>query len=225
MARPVVISKALAAASANNIATAQSLAGAGNLTLNGTTVTGGVATLDTQRRVLLTSVGNDSGINWTVYGGNDAGIAISETLAGGNAAAVATKQDFLTITRIAASGATAGNVTVGTNTEGSTPWIVPNMHITPFEMAFQYILVSGAANWTIEGTEETPLFQPPLGYQGGYVLIPPVPTPFGLSGLMGLSATGAGNFSEEPLMGWRLTINSGTGTVRVVGVQSGITVN
>src|SRR6185437_3174379 len=118
--RPVTISKTLAAASANNIALSQSPAGAGNLTLNGAAVAAGVATLDTQRRVLITSAGTDTGITFTVYGGNQSGSAISETVAGGSLGIpVSTTQDFLTVTRVAASGASASTVTVGTSGVGS----------------------------------------------------------------------------------------------------------
>lgn len=74
--RPVLLTKTLAAASVNAIAQSQSLGAAGNVTLNGATASGGLATLDTQRRVLITSAGNDSGISFTVFGATDSGTAI-----------------------------------------------------------------------------------------------------------------------------------------------------
>src|SRR5579875_2257412 len=121
MPRRIAFTKTMAAGSANGIAQSQSLAGAGNLVLNGATVSGGVATLDTQRRVILTSSGNDSGLTWTVYGTNDTGQAIVDRFAGANAAAAVSNFDFTMVTRIAGSGATAGTVTAGTNSTGSSP--------------------------------------------------------------------------------------------------------
>ncbi len=218
--RPIVLTKALVAAVVNNIALTQSLAGAGNLVLNGSTVSGGVATLDTQRRISILSSGNDSGLTWTLYGANDAGAAITEAVAGGNAVAVVTQQDFKTITRIAGSGATAGTIQVGTNATGSTPWQVPNAHITPFELEIATVLLSGTATWTIEYTLDDVKMPIPI-YQTGYSQAIPIPNAIGWPGLVGLIGNAQGEINS-PIAGWRATITAGTGTVKTTGIQSGI---
>lgn len=104
-----------AAPSATNIRTASSIAAAGAVTLNGSLVSDGVATLDQPRRVLFTSAGNDSGITFTIVGTDWNGGAATEVLTGANATTTYTVYDYKTVTSIVASGASAGNVSIGTN--------------------------------------------------------------------------------------------------------------
>ena len=101
--------------SATNIRTATSISAAGAVTLNGSLVSGGVATLDQPRRVLFTSSGNDSGITFTVTGTDWNGAYATEVLTGANATTTYTVYDYKTVTSIVASGASAGNVSIGTN--------------------------------------------------------------------------------------------------------------
>ncbi len=107
--------------SATNIAAAQAVAGAADLTLNGSTVASGVAQLGTPRSISITSSGNDSGITFTVYGAVALSPAAggyaygSATVTGSNTSVVSTATRFLTVTRVASSGAAAANVSVGTN--------------------------------------------------------------------------------------------------------------
>jgi hypothetical protein len=101
--------------SATNIRTATSIAGAGAVTLNGSLVSGGVATLDQPRRVLFTSAGNDSGITFTIVGTDWNNQYATEVLTGANAGTVYTVYDYKTVTSVVASGASAGNVSIGTN--------------------------------------------------------------------------------------------------------------
>lgn len=117
-----------AAPSATNIRTASSVS-AGAVVLNGslvTTITTGntysgsaitvtVATLDKPRRVLFTSAGNDSGITFTITGTDWNNNPVSEVLTGANATSVYTLYDYKTVTSVVASGASAGNVSIGTN--------------------------------------------------------------------------------------------------------------
>ena len=116
------------APSATNIRTATS-ATAGALVLNGslvtTTTTGNtyagtpitvtVATLDKPRRVSITSSGNDSNKTFTVYGTDWNGNLTSESITGGNAAAVGTFSSFQTVTSVTISATSAGTVSIGTN--------------------------------------------------------------------------------------------------------------
>lgn len=220
MARPVVATKKLTAAAATNVALVQALGAAGALTLNGAAVTAGVATLDTARRIGLTSSANDTGITFTVTGGDYAGTAISEVVIGANAGVASTLQDFLTVTKVTGSGAVAGTVSVGTTGVGSTPWFITDPHITPFEVGVGTALITGTANWSIECTFDSPWPDLPP-YVSGWSQTPPVPKLFGWPGLVGVAAD-ASSVVNDVIAAIRLTINSGTGTVRATIRQAGI---
>ena len=143
----------LVAASANNIAQSQS-PGAGAIILNGTTVVSGVAFLDVARRVLLTSGGNDSAITFTVKGTDWNGNTQSETLAGGNAAAVATALDFATITSVTHIGTVAGTLTVGTNGVASTRPVFLDEYAFP-QVGIQAD-ATGTVNYTVQYSYDDP---------------------------------------------------------------------
>lgn len=216
MARRVVLTKSLAAASTTSIAAGQTLGAAGNLLINGSAASGGVATLDTQRRVIISSVGNDSGITFTVFGTNQGGASISEKVTGANIGLAATQQDFLTVTQITASGATANTVSAGTNATGSTPWQLLNHHITPDELGLA-LTFNGVATATVEYTYDAVL--PPIAIYAPPVV--PNPTPIPHSVLNGISALSDGTI-DWPINAWRLTVTAGTGTVTLTGIQAGI---
>ena len=70
------------------------------------------------RKIGITSDGDDSGITFTVTGTDVNGKALSETVTGPNATVayttMSTAANFKTVTKIATSAATTGNITVGT---------------------------------------------------------------------------------------------------------------
>lgn len=212
---PLYFSKTLSAGSANAIALSQTPLGASNLTLNGASVSGGVATFAAQRQVSIAGNGNDSGITYTVYGSADGIPTLQETVTGGNASpyAVATTQSFKTVTRIAVSGATAAAVTAGTNGVGSTPWKIVNWHVTPINIGLA-VLVTGTVNYTVEYTYEDPSGTYP-NPSGAF------PTPFPVSALASKSTALDSNIII-PVAAIRLTINSGTGTAQLVVLQADI---
>jgi hypothetical protein len=154
MSHPIVTTVSLVAAVANGIATSQSLGAAGPLTLNGSKVTGGVAVLDAPRRVIITSAGNDSGITWTITGTRGswwAQQALTETIQGANGVAQST-QDFLTVSSIVGSGATASTVTAGTNGAAAGPWVVWSRFATDFQVTAFGTVLSGSPTWSLEYT-------------------------------------------------------------------------
>jgi hypothetical protein len=210
---PVKYTKTLAAASATGIALSQALAAAGNLTLNGADASGGVATLDTGRRVILTSAGNDSTLTWSLYGTNQQGNPISEQFAGGNAAAVSSAFDYLTVTRIAGSKAAAGNVEAGTSTTGSSPWFMPTFFITPFLLDVESF-VTGAVTYNIEYTLDD-YWSPPKGQ--AFPVAPKV-----VQTTVSGATTNSSLLLTNPFRGWRVTVTSGTGSVLVEAQQAGI---
>ncbi len=220
MARPIILTKALTASAVDNIALAQALAAAGNLTLNGVAVTAGVATLDTARRIGITSAGNDSGITFTVTGGDYSGNAISEGVTGANVGVAVTLQDFLTVSSVRGSGAAAGNVSVGTTAVGSSQWFPLNIHITPFDVGVQTHVVSGAATFDIEVTRQRVLSDMQI-YRVGYSNAPAVPFPIPWPGLTGLVGDALGSINSV-VTAARLTITAGTGTVEVDLDQAGL---
>ena len=66
----------------DGIATAQTLASAGDVTLDGVFCTGGVAYMTPNSCINIFSVGDDSGITFTVTGKDQYGTAQSEVLEG-----------------------------------------------------------------------------------------------------------------------------------------------
>lgn len=221
---------ALSAAVATAVCAAQAVAQAGNLTINGTLAAGGVATiLELQRRIVVVSANaGDTTQTITLYGTNSGGSAISEALALNGTSAVQSKQDFKTVTRVAASAATAGNISVGTNTVGSTPWVVINTQIKPVQIAFFAHLVSGAANFSVELTMDDPNYIPGVGAGFGASMEPdsynpPIPIADQSTGGGPITTKAADTVAilNFPAFAYRLTINSGIGTVSLQGIQAG----
>lgn len=207
------LSLTLAAASANNIALSQTPLTGGNLTINGAAASGGVATLDVARRVLISTLGGDNtGITFTVYGTGTNNLVQNETISGGNSAAVYTTHDFITVTRVAVSGATTGAVTVGTNGVASTsPWMVDQYTNSPSIGLGSD--VTGTVNYTVEFS---------MNHYGPLWDLNSV-TPVWYS-VFGFAAQTSNVFGklDQPCTMVRLTVNSGTGSVKVRGIQSAI---
>ena len=122
-----------AAADANGICTAQTPTAAGNLTLDGAlcatingnsvyapSVSGTAAIADGAwaRKIGITSDADDSGVTFTVYGTDVNGKALSEAVTGPSSTVayttMSTAANFKSVTKIATSGSTTGNITVGT---------------------------------------------------------------------------------------------------------------
>lgn len=143
-----VLSLALAAASVNNICLSQSTGAPANLLINGAAASGGVATLDVARQVLFTFAANETGHNFTITGTNINGTVQTEVVAGTATTAV-TLYDYKTITRIAVSAATTGNLTVGTNGVASTvPMIIDRFIAAPDISAS--VVISGTINFSVQ---------------------------------------------------------------------------
>ena len=103
------------------IAALQTLGGAGNMNLTGTSVSDG-SNMDTT--VTLTSGGNISGTNFTITGTDASGTSVNQTIAGPNAGTVTTTQKFLTVTQIATNGAVGTNTSAGFTATSGTQGIV-----------------------------------------------------------------------------------------------------
>lgn len=225
MSNPSVVTLQLIAGVSNGIALSQIPAAAGNLTLNGSLVTGGVATFDVARRVRIASNNaGDGGVIFTVTGTNAFGAPISEQITGLANTNKATNQDFLTVTSIANSAATAGNITAGTNGTASTPWVLDNFLAPTWMLAVAVSLPTGpgtAVTYTVEHTYDDPnttpnlyssmepaSYQPPLAW--------PNPT------LVNFTQNGEFQYAGWPIMAHRLTITAGTGKAVMQSIQAGI---
>lgn len=124
---------------ANGVATAQAVAAAGNLTLNGSLVTGGVAVFDVARAVSVTSTNaGDTTQTATVTGFDIYGQPMTETIAFNGAATVSGKKAFAKVTRVAISAALAGNGSAGTTDIIGLPYDAPsrNHALTAWDGAF-----------------------------------------------------------------------------------------
>lgn len=218
----------IGAAVGNGIALSQSRGSAGNLTLNGSLATGGVATLTPARRVIVTSAGDDSSITFTITGTNRYGNALSEIMQGANGAATSgangySASDFLTVTQIAASGATASTVTAGTTTVASTDWQGWTILLAPFQVGMA-VESDGATTYSVEHTYDDPNANQSSS-PAPTSNIPPVvwvdPTLNGMTANAQAAIPGPGGV---PSVVWasRLTITSGTGAVKFQAIQAGV---
>lgn len=153
--RSAKLSVIMAATDPNGIALSQTPGGAGNLTLNGVLVSGGVATMDIARHIEVTSAGNDSARTFTFTGTNRYGDVITEALAGPNIGTTTGLKNFKTVTQIAVDAATAGAITAGTADSAESKWYPTNMHKTPFNVGMHARLVqSGTLTYTVQDTGE-----------------------------------------------------------------------
>lgn len=221
---PVVLSKHLIAASANCIALSQTVAVGASVVLNGGSVVSepigpfgkniNVGQLDTQRRIALVSGGNDSAATVTIKGFADGGPSqqISEVLPLTNAGTALSNLDYLGITSIMPSAAIASTIIVGTDTTGSTPWIVPNYHATPFEINV-FDEVTGSVTWNFETTND--------GCIGPDPKTGATPQPH-VDVIISGSTTAQATTLTSPVSGYRLTVTAGTGTIAAQAIQAGI---
>ncbi len=186
-----------------------------------TIVIGGVATLDTQRRVILTSGGNDTGITFTISGAGDNGAPITDTVTGASGAAAISNLDFKTITGVTHTGTVAGTLTIGTTTNFSagivvaaTPWFGVNWHAQPVNIELSGI-VTGTLTWGWQYTYDDPNNLPP-----GVLF----PQPFNHPTLNNITVSQDGAIND-PVAAVRLVIISAatnTGSVRGTWMEAGI---
>ena len=208
----------LSAAVVDGICQLQTPGVGGPLTLNGSLVSGGIATLDTSgqsnvRQVFITCNGNDAGRTFTISGTLVAGGAVvTETVAGSNMGTSTSLNLFLTVTGAAVDSGTAGSVELGTNGVGASPWFLVPPRRNEFSMAIG-TYPTGTVNWTVQFTLDQV-------FDAQYNLLPTVvPYWFSHSVITGVSSAIAGNFAFPPTA-VRTLVNSGTGTVTSIFNQN-----
>lgn len=210
------ITYALAASVSNGVAQAQSGTAATALTLNGSLVSGGVATLDSggaSRRVLLTPAADESANTFTIVGTDRYGRAQTEVLTGvANPSTTYTLHDFKTVTSIKPTSNTAGNVTFGTNGVGSSdPWIV-DAFANPANFGCA-VVVTGTVTYTIEESYDD--LAPAFDLAGNTYT-------FFADPAFSARAVNTNGVLSGPFTMIRLTINSGTGSATARIVQGGM---
>jgi len=141
------------ATSGNSIALTQKPASGGvqSLVLNGSAVSGGVATFALPVGVTITSSGNESALTFTIVGTNYLGIPQSETVTGPNTATVQSVLYYLTVTSVTVSGNTAGNITVGNNGTAS-PWFPMNYNRYPMSSQVCDLSPGAVLTYTVQFT-------------------------------------------------------------------------
>lgn len=212
--RPVTVTKQLSvAADADGIAQLQQLAGAGNFTLNGALVASGVAQLGSQRKVAVHSAGNIAAVVFTIYGTDDQGREITDTVTGVNNSTVSTTLDFATVTRVAAGAAVGSDTEVGTTGVGASLPIPLDIYL-PFGSTVS-VDVTGTINYTIQATNDNPFGNPstPLNWVA-------YPGNQSLSG----QTTDLTSVATAAVRAIRILVNSGAGSAAVTLTQQGLIV-
>jgi hypothetical protein len=208
------LTKVMTAPLATAVANAQSLAAAGNLTLNGGSVAGGVATFATQRRLAFVSAGNDVARHATLTGTNDDGAVISEIVALASIGTVNSVLDYRTVTRVTVDGAIATTINIGTTATGSTRWVRCNTYLTPFAVNLTTQL-SGSVTYQGETTADdfwTATNNPAMNT-----------TPVvNVATAIASGTTAAATPLTSPVTGVRLTVTAGTGTLTAQVIQAGL---
>ena len=220
MSAPIYVSKILAAASSTSIGSISTAAGG--------TVTLSCATLDTARRITVTSA-SLSGPVFTITGLNQSGNVISETITPSTTvvSAATTTQDFLKVTSVTLSCAitnSSGGLLIGTTTQGETPWYSVNTVPAPTAISFAIDVTSPSTvvAASFEYTLDQPIFNPVT--QTWQTAVPtkgPVPTISSLGSTVTADTIGSINV---PIAAWRLTItstSSSAGSVAGTVLQSG----
>lgn len=141
--------------SATAVAAAQAVAGAGNLTINGASATGGVATFDVARTVSIVSTNAGDTTQIATVTGTDAyGLAMSEAITFNGVTTATGQKSFKTVTRVAISAALTGNGSAGSTDVFGFPFRANtrNYVLTAWNGAFVTTGTFAAADATVATT-------------------------------------------------------------------------
>jgi hypothetical protein len=211
---PIVVSETVTGANASVVSTANGYSVVLSITPSGNTAstvmvgTTQFAILDTPRRVIFTSSGTDTGITLTITGRDWAGSKISETVTGGSSGSPAsTVLDYLAVTQVTISGATAGTISVGTNGVCASPWV--NLDPWALGTVAGQTVVNGTVNYTVEVTNDDPdSYANPVARSA-------VTWNDSFAGVYQATASTAFSLTTAPLWA-RVLLNSETGTAAYV---------
>lgn len=206
--RPIIKSRTLAAAAVGAICANQTLGIPGNLLINGTLASGGVATMAAQQQIGITSGGNIATVVFTVTGTDDQGRVISETITGVNTNTVNSVLNYRTITQIAASATIGSAITVDTIGAGASQEIPIDLYVNQINITLA-TEITGVVNYTIQST-----FDDVFSGSG----------PFNWASVAGLlsQTTNQNVNGTQPFRAFRILTNSGQGTVKLIVIQAGL---
>lgn len=213
--RPVTVSVGpLAAASATNIRTA-STATAGAMVLNGSLVSGGIATLDSPRQILFTTAASEAGHTVLLTGTARAGNAQSETITlPSSATTVASTLSYATVASAVISANSNNNISIGTNGVSSSGWVRLDDY-APGQTGVQ-VSVSGTVNATVQSTMDDPNDPTNPVSAGSMTWVNSAD-----AAAVGLTGSIQTNFQFAPKY-VRLLLNSGTGSAAMTVLQSSV---
>lgn len=211
--RPITVTVGPLAASATDAVCLAQTPNAGPLTLDGSTVVGGVAVLDQPRRILFTFAADESANTFTLTGTDWSGNPITEQVAGTAGTAVSVL-DYATITSITISGNAAGAIEVGTNGVAGSRWVRLDEWALP-QTSIQ-VNVSGTVNYTVQQTLDDPnsFFAPVAPAAVTWIDHADV-------NVVNANSNEQTNYGYVPVFA-RVLLNSGSGSVTATFVQSGV---
>lgn len=177
-------------------------AAAGNVSAG---TNGLVATLDVPRRVLLTTVADETGITFTITGTDWNGNTITETIAGVNNTTAYTTLDFKTVKSIYPSAASTDAIKFGTNgIASSRPIFLDGYSFAPTSLQ---VIKSGTVNFTVQQSLDNPVL-------GSVTWVNHPDT-----ALVGATGNVQGNYAYVPTV-TRVLLNSGTGSITYSVLQA-----
>ena len=201
--RPIqIVTTSFPVADGNYLATAQTPAGAGFLTLVASSIV-------PPRYVTITSVTNETARNFTILGVGPNNETQTETIAGPNAGVATTTKTFSYVESIYVDAATAGAVEAGVAQSGYSQWIPLDIY-TPNQVTTISATVSGTVNYSIEYTNEDP-FDHSFVHQ---VVAHPA-----AGGAFTGASTSQTHFTTTLMRAVRYKINSGDGSIRLTITQ------
>jgi len=212
--RPITISMAPTALDRDGICLAQTPSGAGNLIINGTLASGGVATLGEVTAPTVYAAGDESGKTFTFTGTDKYGNTITSAATTGPTAGatVTCATSFKTITQVAVSAATGGDVEVGVAGTGISRAVPMDIHQNGFSVGLG-LDVTGTINATVQHTFDDPF---------SATFNPYTATWFDHSSIASKTADTDGNYAY-PCRAIRLKVNSSSGGSAILTIiQSGI---
>lgn len=201
--------------SANDIAQSQTPSVAGPITLNGSTVVGGVAILDNTppggQRVLITTGGAEgsNGTVFTIVGTDWNGNAATETITATNTTTFQSVYDYGTVISFSVNKATAGAITVGTNGVGSSrPIFLDSFAPAPTSLQVDVV---GTVSFTVQQSLDDP--NGANGYTGVNWVNHLDPN------FVNGTQTAQSNYAYVPRV-CRVLLNSGSGSVTLTVIQA-----
>lgn len=199
---------------ADGIAQSQTPSAAGNLTLNGAAVSGGVATMGAAQKVTITTAADESAKTFTITGTTADGAAQSETMTGPNATTGTTTKYYKTVTSIAVDAATTGAVTAGFTAVAVSATRIIDHKLNEFNLSIA-AAITGTITFTVEqscddtGKKNDGTFTTPTNWFANSTLTSKSASTFGSQG--------------TPITALRISVASATtGTVTAKILNSGL---